>query len=276
MFQLITDAGSLIDIIQKMGVPTTGGKVSYAFPIIAPKFTPAGGLEWYGKLKALTVRVKCKKLNVSGITQDIRIPINITNFLSALSMFKTTDQIVWVHDEDHGIERITGGDPAEKTMLAEVGSAEVASVAGACDEFPGSLDTDGVILLRGGTIRPNIHATCNVSIFRTLIENTHIVTGTKKTDEVPAVYHMKFDETTGTIETIAGKESSRTKRVIRNVLGNVTGDGECFYALGFADIMTILDGPIDVYCVPNGPMWVSQQTESKIVQYLIPPVSTAA
>jgi hypothetical protein len=110
MFQLKIKRGEFEDLVKKMSLPTRNrdfstGKISFFFTKIAPLFsidpvTNKGRMEWIGKTNMATPWVRVKKLDISGITEPIRIPLDSRSVLDALESFPSKEIITFIHDTD--------------------------------------------------------------------------------------------------------------------------------------------------------------------------------
>jgi hypothetical protein len=272
MFELKISKGDLVDLVKKMSLPT--GKNEYIFETVAPKITPEGLLEWIGKTVNFTGWVRAKKLDVSGITEPIRIVLNAKETLKTLSYFKEKNDIITlIHDTDRGQDIFTTNSEKRKktTFIPSIALTEVKDLQ---ETFPGQLADDGVIVYRGGR-RPDLHITCDVKVFQDLVANTHIVMENKRKQEMPDIYHITFDEENKCLETVAGDATDRAHKVVIDEIFTdaVSGNGAVHYAMGFPDVMGVLSGDIDLYALANGPLWVSQQNEKFSVRYMVPPAN---
>jgi len=140
------------------------------------------------------------------------------------------------------------------------------------EKFPGKLDAEGVIVYKGD-ISPNLHATCDASIFKELVKSTERVNGKKKRHEMPNIYHIVFDEENKVLKAIAGDIDNVYETVKDEVHTVVSGNGTVHYANCFPEVMNVLSGDISLFALDSGPLWIEQKENkaSLNVHYLIPP-----
>jgi hypothetical protein len=269
MFELKMLKSDLEDMLKKMSLPT--GKEDFTFPVIAPMFTPDGGLEWVAITKNITVWIRARNLSIVGISEPTRIPFRVKDVLSTLNFFDKDDIISITHDVERGEDVFTTTENEKRKKTTRIPSVIIADVTGMKEAFPGKIGEDGVIILKNG--RPSLHVECDSKIFKELVTNTNLVMGAKKKEEIPDTYHITFDGSNGRLETVAGDKNDRAHQSLVDEVYSPTveGDGTVHYSMGFPDLMNALVGDIHVYCMINGPMWVAQHGTTLSVRYLIPP-----
>ena len=265
-----------VDAIRKMALPTVAQKDSYFFATIAPKIYPDGRMEWIAKSTNVTAWVRVRYTMPTGVTEPIRIPMDVGQFLQTLELFSGSDLITFVHDPENGLNIFSNSEDGNGRTIKMPTTVQSAVIKDMYDSFPVSLEEGTeVILLKSGQLRPNVSGTCNIKLFNDLISNTARISGKTKKEDVSPVYHIFVDETLKQIKTVAGSERDRNSKVITDVMmhESVTGTGSLHYSLGFADICSVLSGEVTFHAVDKGPLWLMQDTDRVITRYLIPPAT---
>lgn len=269
MFKLKIPRAELEDLVKKMSLPT--GRDKFVFETIAPEIRPDGYLEWIGKSKDITVWVQARKLDVSGITKPIRIPLVSLDVLKTLSRFNKKNIVTLTHYKNRGEDVFTTNDEKRK-KTTRLPSIDISGAKEMKETFPAQLADDGVILYRGGR-RPDLHATCDVNFFKELVASTNLVMGSKKKDEMSNIYHIVFDEDNSLLRTIAGDDTDSTHIIVSDEIytDSVSGNGTVHYSMGFYDVINVLTGEIDVYALAGGPLWIVQKGEKQRIRYIVLP-----
>lgn len=274
MFELKIPRDELEDLIKKMSLPT--GKDGYVFETISPTVTPEGYLEWIGKTKNITAWVRAKgQFTVSGITEPMNITLKSADVLNTLNFFPKGDDITLIHDTDTG-EDIFISNSEKRKRTIKLPSIVTSEAKEKQDKYPGKLDEKGIPIYKGDR-KPNLHSTCDAMIFQDLVSNTNLILGGKKKEDNPNIYHIIFDEENGILKTIAGDRTDRAHKTVDDEVYalSITGNGTVHYAMGFPDVMSVLNGQIELYALVGGPLWVVQDNVEGNVgsrtRYMIPP-----
>lgn len=269
MFTLKIPHDELEDLVRKMSLPT--GKDEFVFETISPKITPEGYLEWIGKTKNITVWVRAKELEVSGITEPTSLTLKAAEAMNTLAFFQKDDIITLIHDTERG-EDIFTADNNKRKRTIKLPSVVESEAKEKQEKFPGQLGEDGIVVYKGGR-KPDLRCTCDAGVFRELVANTNLIMGGKKKEDTPNIYHIIFDETNNMLRTVAGDSTDRAHKTVDDEVHvlSVVGNGTVHYAMGFPDVMGVLNEEIELYALLGGPLWVVQDNESRKLRYLIPP-----
>jgi hypothetical protein len=271
MFELKIPRDELEDLAKKMSLPT--GKDEFVFETIAPTITPEGRLEWIGKTKNITAWIRAKDLSVSGITEPIILPFKAAALINTLAFFQKDDLITLVHDKSRGEDIFTTNSEVRKRTV-KLPSIVETEAKEKQDVFPGQIGEDGVIVYKAGR-KPNLHCSCDVSVFKELVANTNQVMGNKKKEEIPNIFHITFDEANGMLRTVAGESTDRAHQTVDDEIHTLAlaGNGTVHFAMGFPDVMGVLSEIVELYALQGGPLWVVQDdvARKRKLRYLIPP-----
>jgi len=274
------------DMIKMMAIPSETAKTSYINPIIFPMIKPSKGkdedgmLEWVVKSEVTTwVRIRYTK--PTGITEPTRIPINVENALIALKMFKKDDKIIFIHDEDKGIQIIKN---TKWDDLTEVHIPIPYDKPGkdVYDGFPGALEPETeIVLFKQGAVRPDISGSCKVDFFKDIFKAYKIIntptstTNSKKKETVETtLYKLVINEDGRTIEAFTDKEKSNLVIYKTCVVHDIKGHGEVRYTSILEDVINVLSGSFKFHTVTAGPLWIMQDTRNTKVRYLVPPAAS--
>jgi hypothetical protein len=137
------------------------------------------------------------------------------------------------------------------------------------------LDENGVIVSKNG-LKPDIHCSCDVNIFKRLVKNVYRLNTGKRRDKwrvIDEKYHVIFNGDKHILTTIASDENDHTRDVIEEViLENINGNADIYYYYGFAEVMSVLTGEIDLHALESGPLWIAQDSDTRRIRYLIFPI----
>jgi hypothetical protein len=275
MFEMKIKKSQFEELINKMSLPY--GKDKFVFEKIAPKFLPSNKaddkifIEWVGKNKNTTVWVRAQQIDGSGFTEPFRVPFVTKELLAKLNYFEKDDTITYTHDEISGVESFACYDNGGEKFV-DLPSIVLDNINGMQEGFSGKVDSDGVIVFKDGS-KPNMHAVCDSSIFKRLIKNTYSIMGSTQKDDVPNIYHIMFDAEHNLLRTIAGDETDRAHSVFREgvPVTSIEGNGSLHYAQGFQEVMSNVDGEINISAFVDGPLWVVKRDELSLSRFLITP-----
>lgn len=263
-----------MDLLKKMSLPMDV-KGEFIFPKISPKVCVDGRLEWVASITNVTAYIRHKGLEVSGIEDSIRVPMDAKRFFEALESFKANDMITFIHDTVGGNDIFTN--ESETSNLVRTRKVPItleSEIPYMRETFQSKLDTDGVILMKGGTVKPDIMCVCDSGLFRELVENTRkIMSKSKKENKIPEIYNIEIDAEAKTLKTIAGNKFNRAHDELIDsfTTDKMAGKGEMHYSLCFFEIMNAYVGEIAIYAIDKGALWASQRTDKTSAQYLLPP-----
>jgi hypothetical protein len=72
------------------------------------------------------------------------------------------------------------------------------------------------------------------------------------------------------LKTIASDEKDHSRDVIEEVhLESINGNADIYYYYGFAEVMSVLTGEIDLHALESGPSWIAQDSDTRRIRYLI-------
>jgi hypothetical protein len=269
MFELKIPRDELEDLVKKMSLPS--GKDEFVFDTISPTLTPEGYLEWIGRTKNITAWVRAKGLEVSGISEPVNVTLKAAEVLNTLNFFPKGDTITLIHDTDSG-EDIFVSNSEKRKRTIKLPSVIASEAKEKQDKYPGKLDENGIPIYKGDR-KPNLLSVCDASVFQDLVANTNLILGGRKKEDNPNIYHIIFDETNGMLRTIAGDSADRAHKTVDDEVYAlaITGNGTVHYALGFPDVMSVLNGEVELHALIGGPLWVVQEGDNTKLRYLIPP-----
>lgn len=276
MLTLKVNCSDFTDAIKKMSIPTVGQKDSFFFPFIAPKIYPNGVMEWIAKSANVTSWIRVKYTMPMGLTEPIRIPMEAKMFLKTLESFSGTDLITFVHDTEKEQYIFSNSDDGNGRTILVPATSPATIIKEIYEAFPVGFEPDTeIIMLRGGALKTDISAKCDIKLFNEVISNVAKITNSTKKENVQPVYHIFIDEDLKRIKTVAGNENDRQHETRIDVIVNesVTGHGSLHYSLGFADVCNVLSGEIEFHSVDKGPLWLMHDNDRVITRYFIPPAT---
>lgn len=240
----------------------------YIFENIVVTFFPEGVIKVMNSSSYVFNFNVYSGIQVSGITEETRMAIRGREFIESLESFtgnvKVTSDVAnseWVI-EDAG----EGSKKRKKVYIPMIGVEEVNTAA---YEAPFPINECGIPLLRGGTVPMNIIAELSVEVFKDLVKEVDRV----KMD--PRFFTIELDNEDKVVKTFAGDRNQRSKRRVESQDDVISLEGSCVssFALGFENVVQVLDGIIRICTVSSGPMWVTQSLENETLQYMISPAA---
>lgn len=278
MIELEMEQAEFIDMIKKMAIPVKSGEEPFFFSKIALTSISDDEIEWIGKFQygIAWVRVKCTLH--TDISEPVQIPIDVSDFLKCLKSFRSKDMISFTHSPDQDDILTTERKKGKRIgrIVYTLRKTTVPTVRGILEELPFRFEkgTD-IILYKNGLIEPNIYGSCDVQLFKDLINHVSVNKKLEKREKkkwvMSGLYNIYVDGENHQIKTVAGNEHCKSSIVDDKTDANVFGCGELHYSSGFAEVINLLSGEIKFYAVDNGPLWIMQDTNRMKIRYLIAP-----